>query len=78
MKSWSFILLFLIGFSIIGGCITRETPQPVTTPPPTTEAPIPAEEIPEISPQLTEVPPEELIEEPDFEVNETVDLGSIL
>lgn len=77
MKSWSFLLSLLIIFSVIGGCITREAPQPVTTPPAVTEAPPTAEPI-EAIPEIEEIAEEELIEEPAFVENETIDLGSIL
>jgi|GEM_PF-5055859 PBP1b-binding outer membrane lipoprotein LpoB len=72
MRSASLIILLVLS-SLFVGCITKEKAPPTQTTPPPTEAPI-EEELPPI----TEAPEEVIIEEPQFEENTTIDLGSIL
>jgi hypothetical protein len=85
MNGKFFILGVLMLAAIFGGCISGEGPQPpLTTTPSDGEPqlagedtfPTVAEE--ETIPYVTDITDEELIEEPDFDVEETVDLGTIL
>jgi hypothetical protein len=69
MRTAIFVALIL-ATTLMAGCTAKEEAPPATLPP--TEAPL------EDIPQVGEVSQEELPTEPDFELNETVDLGSLL
>ncbi len=60
----------------VSGCVSKPQEAPSTLPAATT--PAPAEEVGDEIPDVGEVPEEELTPEPDLEVNDTVDLGSLL
>jgi hypothetical protein len=69
--------MVLVLGALVSGCVSKieevpSTLQPVTT----TQAP--AEEAGDEIPDVAEVPEEELIQEPDLEINDTIDLGSLL
>ena len=68
-----FFLAVLVLGVLASGCISKPEEVPSTLQPVTT-TPAPADEIPDVA----EVPEEELIQEPDLEINDTVDLGSLL
>ncbi|MEE8167428.1 MAG: hypothetical protein V3T58_00980 [Candidatus Hydrothermarchaeales archaeon] len=75
MRSKSILLVLLVVGALLSGCVSKKPAAPTTTQPPITEAP---EALEESFPDVT-APTEEIeITEPDFELNETVDLGSIL
>ena len=70
------LLMVLVLSALVAGCVSKPQEGPSTVPPATTQAP--AEEAGDEIPDVAEVPEEELIQEPDLEVNDTIDLGSLL
>lgn len=70
-----FLAMLVLGV-LVSGCISITREVPSTLPPATT--PAPAEEVGDDIPDVAEVPEEELIQEPDLEINDTIDLGSLL
>ncbi len=67
----SIFMVLILAIALMAGCTAKEEPL-TTTAPPATEAPI------EDIPLVEEVSQEDLPAEPDFELNDTVDLGSLL
>lgn len=67
-------LVVLVLSALSSGCVSK--PQDDSSATTTTLAP--AEEAGDDIPDVAEVPEDELIQEPDLEINETVDLGSLL
>lgn len=67
-----FLAVLVLGV-LASGCISEPQKAPSTLLPVATTA-APADDIPDVA----EVPEEELIQEPDLETNDTVDMGSLL
>ncbi len=67
-----FLAVLVLGV-LASGCISEPQEVPPTLQPVATTA-APADEIPDVA----EVPEDELIQEPDLETNDTVDMGSLL
>lgn len=67
-----FLAVLVLGV-LASGCISEPQEVPPTLQPVATTA-APTDEIPDVA----EVPEDELIQEPDLETNDTVDMGSLL
>lgn len=68
------ILALLLMSTLLSGCVSK--PQE-TQAPPTPEA-VTGDEVVDELPDIGEVTEEELTPEPDLDINDTVDLGSLL
>jgi hypothetical protein len=69
--------MVLVLGALVSGCVSKIEEVPLTLQPVTTTQ-APAEEVGDEIPDVAEVPEEELIQEPDLEINDTIDLGSLL
>lgn len=69
------LTVLLVGV-FVSGCVSKPQEAPPTLPAAAT--PAPAEEVGDEIPDVGEVPEEELTPEPDLDINDTVDLGSLL
>ncbi len=84
MKLKVFLVVLVVLSAIVSGCVSKpQEDHSTTVPSVTTTTLAPAEDVGEDAtddeiPDVAEVSEEELIEEPDLEINDTVDLGSLL